>query len=57
MFRDASSLTDRWSVGRNSNTLVLGSAILLSSTMVDSANGVESLDVRERTAIQHIMGG
>jgi hypothetical protein len=24
---------------------------------VDSANGVESLDVRERTAIQHIMGG
>jgi len=25
--------------------------------MVDSANGVESLDVRERTAIQHIMGG
>jgi hypothetical protein len=35
----------------------VGSAILLSSTMVDSANGVESLDVRERTAIQYIMGG
>jgi hypothetical protein len=51
MFRDASSLTDLGQWDGIATPLVLGSAILLPSTMVDSANGVESLDVRERTAI------
>jgi hypothetical protein len=57
MFRDASSLTDLGQWDEIAHRFGVGSAILLSSTMVDSANGVESLDVRERTAIQHIMGG
>jgi len=57
MFRVVSFLTDRWSVGRNSNPKGLGSAILSSSTMVVIANVATTLDVRERTAIQHIMGG
>jgi hypothetical protein len=57
MFRDASSLTDFGQSDEIAHRFGVGSAILLSSTMVDSANGVESLDVRERTAIQHIMGG
>jgi len=51
MFRDASFLTDLGQWDGIATPLVLGSAILLPSTMVVITNGVMTLDVRERTAI------
>jgi len=55
MSTTAKSFFNPFRVGRrNSNALALGSAILLSSTMVARANAL-ALDVRERTASLHAM--